>query len=212
MKKTIVLIGVLICCEVNGARAQSIAQLTEQLALDIQKLAQLKDILSDLYKGYEIIDKGYTNIKNIVSGNFDLHKAFLDGLLAVSPSIKNYEKVEEIINAQAEIIREYSSAERQFRGSGAFSGKELDYISSVYGNLLSLSLKDLDELTRVMTASELRMSDYERLSAIDRIGQSMDEKLAFLRSFNSNTSVQALQRQRELNDIGTVRNLYGIKN
>jgi hypothetical protein len=212
MKKVFTLVGLIVICFCNSVKAQSIPQLAEQLVLDIQKLSELKSILSDLYKGYEIVDKGYTNIKNIVSGNFDLHKAFLDGLLAVSPAVKNYQKIADIINSQEEIIKEYTVAKRQFQGSGVFSPTEMNYISNVYGNLLNLSLNDLGELTKVLTASELRMSDYERLTTIDRIGKNMDDKLSFLRSFNSNTSVQALQRQRDLNDIGTVKSLYGINN
>ena len=56
----------------------------QQLLLNVEKLAQLKQILKDMYKGYEIVSKGYNTIKNISEGNFDLHKVFLDGLMQVS--------------------------------------------------------------------------------------------------------------------------------
>lgn len=212
MKKwCLIFISILVFSCMN-AKAQSIAQLTEQLILDIQKLSELKSILQDMYKSYQIIDKGYTDIKNIAEGNFNLHKLFLDGLLAVSPTVKNYEKVVDIINTQQQIVKEYKSASKLFNSGNIFSTQELDYISQVYNNLFNLGLKDLDELAMIMTDSELRMSDAERLSAIDRIDKGMQEKLSFLRSFNNNTSVQALQRAREQNDIGTIRSLYGISN
>ena len=210
MKKLFLTFGILVVLALSQAQAQSIVQLTTQLALDIEKLSELKNILNDLYKGYEIVDKGYSTIKNIVSGNYDLHKAFLDGLLAVSPAVQNYQRVVDVINSEEELVKEYTTAGAQFRSSGVFTSSELDYIGKQYSTLLSLSLKDLDELTKVLTSNELRMSDYERISAIDRIASGMDDKLAFLRAFNSNTSVQALQRQRDLNDIGTVRGLFGI--
>ena len=60
----------------------------QQLLLDVQKLSQLKQMLADLKKGYEVLYEGYTNIKNISKGSFDLHQAFLDGLLEVSPAVK----------------------------------------------------------------------------------------------------------------------------
>ena len=212
MKKWWLVCFVILIFSIPSAKAQSIAQLTTQLILDIQKLSELKDILQDMYKSYQIIDKGYTDIKNIAEGNFNLHKLFLDGLLAVSPTVKNYEKVVDIINTQLQIVKEYKAASKVFQSGNIFSAQELDYIGQVYGNLFNLSLKDLDELTMVMTDSELRMSDAERLSAIDRIDKEMQDKLKFLRSFNNSTSVQALQRAREQNDIGTVRSLYGIIN
>ena len=37
----------------------------EQLLFDVQKLSQLKQMLADLKKGYEIVYKGYSTIKNI---------------------------------------------------------------------------------------------------------------------------------------------------
>lgn len=210
MKKGCLVSIMMLLLSLTNVKAQSIAQLTTQLILDIQKLSELKSILQDMYKSYQIIDKGYTDIKNIAEGNFNLHKLFLDGLLAVSPTVKNYQKVVDIINTQQQIIKEYKSASRLFNSGNIFSTQELDYIGQIYNNLFNLSLKDLDELAMVMTDSELRMSDAERLSAIDRIDKGMQDKLSFLRSFNNNTSVQALQRAREQNDIGTIRSLYGI--
>ncbi|MBN8856672.1 MAG: hypothetical protein BGO55_06220 [Sphingobacteriales bacterium 50-39] len=210
MKKWYLVLTVMLTLSLPSVKGQSIAQLTTQLILDIQKLSELKVILQDMYKSYQIIDKGYTDIKNIAEGNFNLHKLFLDGLLAVSPTVRNYQKVVDIINTQQQIVKEYKSASKVFKSGNIFSSQELDYIGKVYSNLFNLGLKDLDELAMVMTDSELRMSDAERLSAIDRINKDMQDKLSFLRRFNNNTSVQALQRAREQNDIGTMRSLYGI--
>ena len=50
------------------------AQELEELALDIEKLAQFKQILSDMKKGYTILSGGYNTIKNLSQGNFNLHK------------------------------------------------------------------------------------------------------------------------------------------
>ena len=65
---------------VGNARSQTIGQLLEQLSLDVQKLSELKTILNDLYTDYAIVNKGYTDIRNIAEGNFKLHQLFLDGL------------------------------------------------------------------------------------------------------------------------------------
>jgi len=209
-KKYVLMMGMALLLFAGNIQAQSIAQLTTQIVLDTEKLSELKSVLQDMYKAYTVLDQGYTGIKNIVSGNFNLHKAFLDGLLAVSPAVQHYEKVADIINAQEQLVKEYKSANDQFKAGNAFTEQEMNYIGTVYGNLFNQSLKNLDELTMVLTANQLRMSDAERLSAIDRIDRDMQDKLAFLRFFNNNTSIQALQRTRAQNDLGTVRSLYGI--
>jgi len=69
-----------------------------QLALNIQKLSQLKKILQNMYNGYQIISKGYNTVKDLSQGNFNLHEVFLNGLYAVNPAIKNYKRIPGIIN------------------------------------------------------------------------------------------------------------------
>lgn len=208
MKKVLLTIMAL-CCAAQLQLASAQAAELEQLALNIEKLAQLKSILTDMKKGYEIISKGYGTVKDLTQGNFNLHEAFLDGLLAVNPEIRKYRKVPDIIRYQASILSEYRSAFNQFSSGGRFSQKEIDYLSKVYGNLLDRSLENLDELTMVLTASKLRMSDDERLEAIDRLYDDMQEKLSFLRGFNRKASLLDQQRQRKMQELETLKRLYG---
>jgi hypothetical protein len=194
----------------NKAAAQ--AQEIEQLVLDIEKLAQFKQILSDLKKGYQIVSTGYSTIKDLSEGNFNLHKTFLDGLMVVSPAVRKYSKVADIINDQIMIVKEYKVAFGKYKQDGNFNDDEISYLGKVYNNLIDESLKDLDELTMVMTDSKMRMSDDERLQAIDRIHANMNDKLLFLRHFNNNTTILAVQRAKERNDVVTMKKIYGINN
>ncbi len=190
------------------ASAQS--QEAQQLLLNVQKLAQLKQILKDMYKGYEVVSKGYNTIKNISEGNFDLHKVFLDGLMQVSPVVKKYKRVIDIIEKQGLIVKEYKSAFSRFKKTGQFNLIEINYMSGVYTSLLDRSLQGLNELLMVLTANQLRMSDEERLVAIDKIFAGMEDKLSFLRNFNRSTTVLAMQRGREAIDTKVSQQLYGV--
>jgi hypothetical protein len=212
MKKHCLLIGMGLLLGAESIQAQTIPQLAEQIVLDTEKLASLKSILQDMYKAYTIINAGYTDIKNISEGTFNLHKAFLDALMAVSPAVQNYGRVVDIINAEYSIVAEYKAAYSQFSADGHFTIQELDYMNTVYTNLFSRSLSCLNELTMVITANQLRMSDAERLRAIDRVYADIAGQLSLLRTFNNNTSIQAIQRAREANDIGTLKSIYGIPN
>lgn len=196
----IVLIGVLVP---HKAKAQS--QEMKQLILNIQKLAQFRQILKDMKKGYEILNGGYNTVKNLSKGNFNLHKSFLDALMQVSPTVRNYKRIGDIINYQVLLVKEYKTAFTRFKNSGHFNNEEIDYFKRVYDNLFKQSLRNLDELTTIVTANKLRMSDDERLVAIDKIYVDMQEKLLFLRSFNNNTSVLAIQRAKEQNDVNAIR-------
>lgn len=189
-------------------KAQSVE--VQQLLLNYEKLTQLKNILTDMKKGYEIVSKGYTAIRNISEGNFNLHDAFISGLLAVNPAIKNYKRVPDIITHQKNIVKEYRQAFNRFKNSGTFSSSEINYLGDVYANLFNQSLQNLDELATVITSSKLSMSDDERLEAIDRIFADTEDKLQFLRHFNRKTNILVLQRIREKKDIATRKSLYQV--
>jgi len=193
-----------------GLTSRVEAQATElaQLALNIEKLAQFKQILSDLKKGYEILSGGYKTIKDLSEGNFNLHKVFLDGLLEVSPTVKKYKRVADIVDYQIMLVKEYKAAFARFKTSGWFSVDELGYINKVYDNLFTLSVKNLDDLLTVVTAKKLRMSDDERLNAIDKIFEDMEDKLVFLRSFNNSNSILMGQRLKESNEVKGMQHYY----
>lgn len=209
MRKIILMLFILFLgMGVNKATAQ--ADELAQLALNIEKLAQFKSVLSDLKKGYQILSTGYNTVKDVSKGNFDLHKAFLDGLMEVSPTVRRYYKITRIIENQLELIRTYKAAYHRFRSIENFKDGELEYIAGVYGHLMKESLSNLEELLTVTTAGKLRMSDDDRLKAIDRIDADMEDKLSFLRSFNNNTSVLAFQREKEKTNLKTSFQLNGV--
>lgn len=191
-----------------ATKAQSFE--VQQLLLDVEKLSQLKQMLADLKKGYEIVYKGYTTIKDISEGNFNLHNAFLEGLLQVNPVVKDYKKVAGIISLQLKIISEYKSAFRRFQGSGRFSAGEIDYMGKVYASLFDRSVKNIETLALVITSGTLRMSDEERLKQIDYLYEDMLDKLTFLRRFNSQSAVLSLQRTREETQIGHSKRMYNL--
>lgn len=207
-KRVIICIAIVLCTNIKSF---SQAEETQQLILNVEKLAQLKEILTGLYNSYEVLHSGYTAIKNVSEGNFSLHQQFLDKLQQVSPLVRKYKKVGDIVRYQITILKEYKLAYNRFKSDRNFGASELRYLSAVYRNLFDQSLKNIDALLTVLTASKLRMSDDERLERIDRLFDDMQDKLSFLRHFNKNTNLLAIQRVKEKNDIIAMQNIYGIK-
>lgn len=62
----------------------------------------------------------------------------------------------------------------------------------------------------IITAGKLRMSDDERLKAVDRIYNDMGDKLIFLRNFNKENNILAIQRCREMVDTKVSKQLNGL--
>lgn len=207
MKKFLIIIAIVL-----AFTGETIAQSYEarQLALDIEKLSQLKKILSNMKKGYQVLTKGYNTVKDITEGNFDLHRAFLDALMQVSPTVRKYKKIADILSYQTQLVKEYKSAFSRFKRCRQFNPSEIKYMGSVYDNLFKKSLQNLDELTIVITSGKLRMSDDERINAIDRIYADIGDKLGFLRNFNKENNILALQRGRESIDTKMSQKLNGL--
>lgn len=191
-----------------GAKAQS--DELQQLMLNIEKLTQFKAILSDMKQGYQIYQQGYGMISNLSKGNFDLHNIYLTGLMAVNPEIRNNPRVGQIMSQQNSILTEYKRYANLFRRSGSFNGNELNYIAQVFNQLVKQSNINIDELSNVTTANQLRMSDDDRLRAIDRIYTNSSDQLQFLRYFNRKAVMLSLQRSKDRNDTQTLKRLYGI--
>ncbi len=206
MKKIIVVLAM--CSLAFQVKAQS--DEAQQLLLNWEKLGQFKKILQNMYDGYKILHKGYTAVKDISEGNFTLHKSFLDGLLQVNPAVRKYKRITDIISYQVRIVKEYKAAFNQFKGDKQFTIQEIEYLGKVYKNLFEQSLKSLNELAMVITAGKLRMSDDERLQAIDKIYSSVEDQFSFLKDFNSNTAMLSLQRQSEQAEIKMSRRINGL--
>lgn len=206
MKRIFVII--VICGASLNVPAQS--HEIEQLLLNVEKLMQFRKILDNMYDGYQLLHKGYTTIKDISEGNFSLHKTFLDRLFEVNPVVRDYKRIGDIISSQLALVREHKNAFSHFKQSRSFSPKEIDYMQQVYGGLLDGSLKNLEELAVILTAGKVRMSDDERLQAIDRLYNNIEDQLAFLREFNNSTYVLMYQREKDQMEINQSRKVNGL--
>jgi hypothetical protein len=192
------------------ANGQSIPQLLEQLLLDKEKLSSLKATLQQMYTGYATLEKGYTNIRDIAKGNFNLHQAFLDALLVASPAVRSDPRITTIISTEYSILTAYHSVNARWSASGVFTPQELNYIIDTYSTLLQRCQQSVEELTMILTADQLRMSDGERLQAIGRIDEDTRQQAAILQQLDNTLSIQTQQRLKEQGDINTLNAIYGL--
>jgi DNA repair ATPase RecN len=208
MRQTLIALCMLTtgCLSFQAVKAQE--QELEQLVLNIEKLLQFRQILSDMKQGYEVLTQAYQMVTDISQGNFSLHQLFLDGLLEASPAVKKYERIAQLIDMQAQIVREYKAAFKRFQSSNLFEVHELQYIERVYAQLFTASLQHVSDLTTILTAGKLRMSDEERLNAIDGLYNDISDELLFLRRFNNSTTVLLLQREKEEDDVKGLRRMF----
>lgn len=182
----------------------------KQLILNVEKLTQFKNILNDMKDGYQIINNGYSTIKDLSVGNFNIHEAFLDQLLKVSPAVKKYHRVAKIIQLQLRLGKSSGQAIKQFASSRYFLGDEISYTRSILKRLGKSSLQNLDDLTLVLSAGKLRMSDDERLKEIDRIYLDMLDKNQFLNYFIQQQNLLLMNKKKEMQEVKILKDNYGL--
>lgn len=211
-KVKVVLIAFLIGCfdfgNVYGQNWNEIfRQKKTQKKYLLQQIAALEVYTSYLKKGYEITGSGLQTIKDLSNGEFSLHNAFITGLKAVSPVIKNNVKVAEIIKIQIMIGKVFSG----IRSDPNLSPASQLYIREVRDNLWEECLKNLEELLMIITSAKVEMSDDQRMERLDKIYRSMQDKSAFARSFADEVALFIRQKELEKKSIEQLSNSYGIQ-
>ena len=77
MKRYLYIWAIFILAWMLPVRTNAQEQELQQLALDIEKLSELKSMLADMKTAYQVLSRGYDKVKGVTQGNFSLHQIFL---------------------------------------------------------------------------------------------------------------------------------------
>lgn len=214
MKRSFILFSIVILS--TSVKAQTFAEWFRQKATQkkylLQQIAALQVYIGYAQKGYTIVHNGLNIITDIKHGDINLHSDYFNSLKTVSPTIRKYRKVADIIAFQLKIVKEYSSFSRQVQKSKMFNADELKYMNTVFSKLIDDCMNTIDELTMVITDHQLEMKDDERLKRIDILYNDMQDKYSFVKRFSDEAKILAVSRLTEQNDVQTSRAINGIKN
>lgn len=197
-------------CVFVAIYANAQTQALQQLQLNIEKLAQLKLMLNNMYSGYTMLQNGYNQIRNLSAENFSLHKGFIDGLSAISPAVKNAGAIAAILNTQSLIASEYKQVYTQVASSKLFTPSEIHTLETAYAHILSNTSRNLDGLTKVLTPSVWQMTEAERLEFLSSLATDMEKQLSQLRNFTVQARTLLNFRLRSKKDGELLRNSFGI--
>ncbi len=141
----------------------------------------------------------------------DLYGNYFDELWKVKDAIKMYHRVKEIGEKQMSIVSGYKAAYQLFRQDAHFTPAELDYMASVYSGMLAESVKNIDQLSLVVTAMTTQMSDAQRISIINAAGEAIDNVYNDLQQFNNESRLLSLHRSKDAAEAAAIATLYGLK-
>jgi hypothetical protein len=212
MKRIILALSLIITgiCSFAQTSEEWTQQKKTQIKYLLQQIAANEVYVQYLEKGYKIAHNGLQTIRDVKKGDFNLHFNFFDSLKKVNPNIKNFAKVAEIIALQLRIIKNTKQTIQDIKETGQFTEEELDYCKSVFDNLLTECIKNIDELVMVITDGKLSMTDDERIGRIDKLYADMQDKYAFTSSFSEETGILSAQRLSEQSEINLSKKINGL--
>ena len=124
----------------------------------------------------------------------ELYGDYYQGLWKVKSVLGQYQKIRDITQTQAELLRAYQDSWRLLSSSGQFSADELGVIQSRYSVLLQAGVRNLSQLTAVVKSFSFQISDGERLERIHLLDREMNQNYRDLLGLNM--QLESINRQR----------------
>lgn len=140
-----------------------------------------------------------------------LYKDYFDELNKVKSIIAYYNRIKEITQKQALLVKAYQRAWGLVRQDKHFTATELNYMADVYSGILEESLKNIDQIILVINSFQTQMSDAKRLEIINAAADKADQNYYDLTQFTTENVLLSLQRAKSEQDVFIVKSLYGLK-
>ncbi|GAB3921857.1 hypothetical protein GCM10028827_05800 [Mucilaginibacter myungsuensis] len=149
-----------------------------------------------------------------ISNWTDKQRALYDGyykeLWKVRSTIAYYQRIKDLSIRQIAMIGEYRRAWQLIQSDKRFRPEEITEMGRVYVGILEASARNLDQIMMVVNPGKTQMTDQQRLEAINLAGDRLDENYSDLKQYNNQNMLLSLHRGKDLNEIQTIKNYYGL--
>jgi hypothetical protein len=152
-----------------------------------------------------------TEIADWTTQQKDLFGHYYRELWQVKSAITYYKRVKELTSRQIAIVDEYKWALNLFEKDKHFSAEELQHMVTVYAGILQESVKNLDRILLVVNSFKTQMSDAKRLEIIREAADQMDTIYSDLKQFNTQNIQLSIQRASSLDEVVTLKEIYGVQ-
>ncbi|WGQ10742.1 conjugal transfer protein TraI [Pedobacter gandavensis] len=142
----------------------------------------------------------------------DLYQGYYQELWKIKSAITYYKRIKDLTGRQVAIMDEYKWAWNLFKKDKHFTPVELDNIEKIYGGILEESIKNIDQVLLVVNSFKTQMSDAKRLEIINEAAEKMEVNYTDLKQFNGQNIGLSIERAKSLDEIVTLKEIYGIEN
>jgi hypothetical protein len=140
----------------------------------------------------------------------DLYKEYFEELQKVKSLITYYKRIRDISDKQYRIVQEYRRVWSIVQNDKHFTSDEIAYMGQVYNGILVKSIKNINQISGIITAFQTSMSDGHRIEIIDAAAIRTEQNYSDLIKFNNQNLMLSIQRARSDHDAQVVKQLYGL--
>jgi hypothetical protein len=215
------LVFVLISVSADQANAQfvvgsvinaTVGKVIRAIDLKVQRLQNQTIWLQNAQKALEnqLSKLKLTEIASWSAQQRQLYSSYYSELWEIKSYISYYQRIKDLTVRQVALVNEYKQSWSLFQQDKHFQPAELTQMQQVYSRILNASVKNLDQIMLIVTGSQTQMSDEQRLELINKAGDQLDGNYSDLRQFNNQNEMLSLARSRDMNDMASVKQLYGV--
>jgi hypothetical protein len=216
MKKSVVIVLLLFATSQSQAQYQIITTVVKKVikAIDL-KVQRMQNNTIWLQNAQKTIENELSKFRlNEISGWSEKQRSLYDDyyqeLWKVKSTIAYYQRIKDLTLKQVAMVSEYQRAWKLFQSDKHFRIEEINEMQRVYFGILDASAKNLDQIMLVLNPGKTQMTDQQRLEAINQAGDRIDENYSDLKQYNNQNMILSLHRSKDLNEIQTIRNYYGL--
>jgi conjugation system TraG family ATPase len=204
----------------GGAKAQIIdiadaiiKEALETADLKIQRLQTQTLLLQNAEKALENTMAGdlLDDITGWVQQQEQLFAEYYGELWQVKSALTGFSKVAQLIERQAQLVKEYQRVTAAIQRDPHFSPAEVSQMLNVYSGILNASVRNTGQLALIIQGSMTQMEDAGRLRIIDETATRIDRNYSALERYSQENTLLSLQRAKDEGDIQTIKTLYGIQ-
>ncbi len=137
----------------------------------------------------------------------ELYADYYDGLWKVKRMITQIQRVKEITETQKKLVNLYRNSWQYLRTEGQFTPEELALVQDRFTKILGQSIRNLEELTTVLTSLYSQQSDADRLERLHVLDSRMQENYRDLTRVSYQLETLSRQRGKEKAALNTLKEL-----
>lgn len=192
----------------------AVTKVLKAMDLAVQKLQTATIKLQNIQKALENV-MSQLNLDEIYAWTAqqkELFDGYYQELWAVKSYLAYFKKTRDIIDRQLLMVDEYKRAMALFSKDKNLleDPARMRFITNVYDGLLLESVRNVGQISMIISSFSTQMSDAKRLEFIHMTADAVDRNLNDLRSFTREQIMLSLEKARDAHELSTLKSYYGI--